>query len=44
MHNVNFDDLLDEVLNESAASTLLEGEEDDLEKLYSDEQIEEDLK
>lgn len=44
MHNVNFDDLLDEVLNESAASTLLEGEEDDLEKLYSDKQIEKDLK
>lgn len=44
MHNVNFDDLLDEVLNESAASTLLEEEEDDLEKLYSDKQIEKDLK
>lgn len=39
-----FDDLLDEVLNESAASTLLEEEEDDLEKLYSDKQIEKDLK
>ena len=44
MHNVNFDDLLDEVLNESAASTLLEEGEDDLEKLYSDKQIEKDLK
>lgn len=44
MHNVNFDDLLDEVLNESAASTLLEEEENDLEKLYSDKQIEKDLK
>lgn len=44
MHNVNFDDLLDEVLNESTASTLLEEEEDDLEKLYSDKQIEKDLK
>lgn len=44
MHNVNFDDLLDEVLNESTVSTLLEEEEDDLEKLYSDKQIEKDLK